>query len=78
MEKQRYFDSKINKIGWAVFIIGSGPLLLIILLAEIGIWPDPNPNPVGLGIMALFTFWPSIICIIVGTIKWLWEKNVHK
>ena len=74
MAKQKYFSSMINKIGWGLFIVGSGPLLLIIFLAAIGVWPDPNPNPVGLGIMAFFTFWPSIICILTGTYLW-WRNN---
>jgi hypothetical protein len=77
MAKRKYFDSLINKIGWGLFVLGSGPLLLIIFLAKVGIWPDPNPNPVGLGMMAFFTFWPSIICIAIGSITW-WRKKHHE
>jgi hypothetical protein len=35
------------RIGFWLLVIGAGPLISIILLAEIGIWPDPNPNPIG-------------------------------
>lgn len=52
-----------------MFVLGSGPLLAIIVLAAIGLWPDPNPNPVGPGLLAFFTFWPSIICMIIGAIQ---------
>ncbi len=53
---------KLLKVGIVIFIIGSGPLLVTMLL-------DPNSNPVGFGIMAFFTFWPSIILMIVGLVK---------
>jgi len=35
----------------------------------LGLWPDPNPNPVGPGILFGLTFWPAIICIVVGVIR---------
>jgi hypothetical protein len=30
---------------------------------------DPNPNPVGFGILAFLTFWPSVILVIVGVVQ---------
>lgn len=66
---KRWFRSKLFKIGFWMFVIGSGPLLLIILLATLGLWPDPNPNPIGPGLMAFLTFWPSIILMIIGAIS---------
>ena len=65
----RFFANRLFKIGFWLFVIGSGPLLAIIVLAGIGLWPDPNPNPIGLGILAFLTFWPSIICMIVGVVQ---------
>jgi hypothetical protein len=64
----RYFANRLFKVGFWVFVLGSGPLLAIIALAAIGLWPDPNPNPVGPGLLA-FTFWPSIISMIIGAIQ---------
>jgi hypothetical protein len=55
--------------GLILFILGSGPLLAVILLAGLGLTKDPNPNPVGFGILAFFTFWPSIILMIVGVVQ---------
>ena len=37
--------------------------------AKIGILEDPNPNPILFGIMAMFTFWPSLLLILIGVIK---------
>jgi hypothetical protein len=51
-------------IGLILFILGSGPLLTVILLAWLGATKDPNPNPVGFGILAFLTFWPSVILVI--------------
>ena len=52
--------------GAILFVIGSGPLLTIMALAGLGLTEDPNPNPVGCGILAMFTFWPSLILMLVG------------
>jgi len=42
-------------IGVVLLVVGTGPLLVAVLYA----WSqgDPNPNPVGPGICAMFTFW---------------------
>jgi hypothetical protein len=61
-----YLRSKLVVAGIVVLILGSAPLLFIIIAAKLGLWPDPDPNPVGPGIIFFFTFWPSIICIIIG------------
>lgn len=58
--------SRVFWTGLILFILGSGPLLLVILLAWLGVTDDPNPNPIGLGILAFLTFWPSVIMMIVG------------
>ena len=65
----RLFANRLFKIGFWLFVLGSGPLLAIIVLAGIGLWPDPDPNPVGPGLLAFFTFWPSIICMIIGAVQ---------
>ena len=37
-------------------------------LTKIGILDDPNPNPIIFGLMAMITFWPSLILIVIGII----------
>jgi hypothetical protein len=37
------------------------------LFAKIGILEDPNP--ILFGIMAMFTFWPSLLLILIGVIN---------
>ena len=60
---------KLTKIGIIILIIGSGPLFSVMLFAKIGILDDPNPNPIIFGLMAMITFWPSLILILIGIIK---------
>ena len=58
------FGSRVLWVGLALLVLGTGPLLASVLYA----WSrgDTNPNPVGPGILAMFTFWPSVILIVVG------------
>jgi len=61
-------------IGLAVFCVGSGPLLSTLLLAWLGVTDDPDPNPVGFGILAFLTFWPGVGLMIVG-IVWSFSRQ---
>jgi len=66
MTSSEYWRSGLVKAGVLLLVFGTGPLLFIIVAAAIGLWPDPNPNPVGPGLLAGLTFWPGLICLIVG------------
>ena len=65
---QRYCDSKLLRRGLALLVIGTGPLLCVMAAAKLGMTHDPNPNPVGFGILAGLTLWPAVIMIVVGVI----------
>jgi hypothetical protein len=43
--------------------------MLIIVAAKLGFLHDPNPNPIGPGILCGFTFSPAIICIVIGVVR---------
>ena len=64
-----YLQSRLVKAGLVLLFVGVGPLLFIVVAAAIGLWPDPNPNPIGPGLLFFFTFWPAIICIIIGIVR---------
>jgi hypothetical protein len=66
---RHYLKSGWVRIGLALLVLGSGPLWTIILLAALGWWPDPNPNPIGPGLLFFFTVWPAIICLGVGVLR---------
>ena len=61
--------NKLTRIGLIFFLVGSGPLLLFMLFVKIGLLQESNPNPILFGIMAMVTFWPSILLILIGVIK---------
>jgi hypothetical protein len=68
MDSPRFKFSRLFWIGLALFALGTGPLLLIVVAAEIGLTSDPNPNPIGPGLLAFFTFWPAVILIVSGLV----------
>ena len=64
-----YLHSKLVLVGLGLLFFGSGPLLGIIIAAKLGLWPDPDPNPIGPGLLAALTFWPGVICLGVGIMR---------
>jgi hypothetical protein len=71
---QECLKSRLVQIGLGLFVFGCGPLLFIIGVAAVGLWPDPHPNPIGPGLLAFFTFWPSVICIVIGVAR-VWRAG---
>ena len=69
-----YFENRLFKIGFWLLVLGSGPLVGIIVLASVGLWPDPNPNPIGPGLLFFFTFWPAVICLGIGAVQ-VWRRR---
>ena len=67
--RMRLIDSRTFLAGASLFVLGSGPLLAIIVAAQLGLTSDPNPNPIGPGILAGITFWPSLALMLAGAIK---------
>ena len=63
---REYLQSRLVQVGLGLLILGTCPLLFIIVAAAVGLWPDPNPNPIGPGLLAFLTFWPSVICLGIG------------
>jgi hypothetical protein len=61
--------SRLVRVGLVLLILGTGPLLFIIAAAAVGLWPDPDPNPIGPGLLAAVTFWPAVICIAGGVVR---------
>jgi hypothetical protein len=64
-----YLQSAWVKFGLGLLLLGAAPLTFIIVAAAIGLWPDPNPNPIGPGLLFFFAFWPAVICILIGVIR---------
>lgn len=69
MNLKQYLQSGWVRLGLLLLVLGSAPLWGIVLLASLGLWPDPNPNPIGPGLLFFFTVWPSVICLVVGIVR---------
>ena len=72
-----YLQSRWVQVGLVLLIVGSGPLVFIIVAAAFGLWPDPNPNPIGPGLLFFFTFWPALICILIGVTRVRMLRRQH-
>jgi hypothetical protein len=72
-----YLQSTWTKVGLGLLLVGSGPLLFIILAAAVGLWPDPSPNPIGPGLLFFLTFWPAVICIVIGVVR-VRRRKLHQ
>lgn len=66
---KKYLQNRWVRIGLVLIGVGWSPLFTIILLAGIGVWPDPNPNPIGPGLLFFFAAWPAIICLLIGIVQ---------
>ena len=74
---KEYLNNRLFKIGVIIALVGWTPLLLIIVLALIGLWPDPNPNPIGPGLLFFFSFWPGVVCLGIGAIQVRRARSQH-
>jgi hypothetical protein len=64
-----YLKSPLVRTGLVIVLLGTGPLVVILLAAAVGLWPDPNPNPVAFGMLAGITFWPGLLCVLIGAVR---------
>ena len=64
-----YWQSWWVRTGVGLLLVGTAPLVFIIVAAAVGLWPDPSPNPIGPGLLFFFTFWPAMLCVVVGVIR---------
>ena len=60
---------KIFWWGLALLLLGTGPLLAIIAAAALGLTSDPNPNPIGPGLLSFVTLWPALAMISAGLLR---------
>ena len=54
-------------VGIAVLVLGVGPLLAILLAARMGWTSDPNPNPIGPGMLAMCSAPAGLALAALGT-----------
>jgi hypothetical protein len=60
---------KLFWIGIALLVLGTGPLIAVIVAASLGLTRDPDPNPIGFGLLAAVTFWPGVAVTAIGVLQ---------
>jgi hypothetical protein len=66
-----YLRSWWVRAGLTLLLLGAAPLVTIIVAANVGLWPDPNPNPVGPGMLFFFSGILATGCLAIGAV-WVW------
>jgi hypothetical protein len=49
-------------------------LFSVLIAAKLGLTKDPNPNPLGLGILAMLTFWPGLLTAAAVALR-VWREK---
>jgi catechol 2,3-dioxygenase-like lactoylglutathione lyase family enzyme len=71
---RRRSGRSLIRLGTIIFLLGTGPLFLVILLSKLGVG-DPNPNPIGPGLLGLLTFCPSVFMVAMGVVRLREERR---
>jgi len=61
-----FWKSRFFVVGALLVVLGSGPLVAVMVLSGLGLTKDPNPNPIGFGLLAFLTFWPGVVLMLLG------------
>ena len=72
-QRAAYLSSWWVRAGLTLLLLGAAPLVAIIVAAKIGLWPDPNPNPVGPGLWFVLTGVLATGCLAIGAV-WVWVE----
>ena len=70
-QRATYLRSWWVRTGLTLLLLGSAPLVAIIAAAKVGLWPDPNPNPIGPGMLFFFAGVLATGCLAIGAV-WVW------
>jgi len=63
-----FWKSRFFVAGALLVVLGSGPLVAVMVLSSLGLTKDPNPNPIGFGLLAFLTFWPGVVLMLLGIV----------
>lgn len=53
-------------VRWGLFALSLGIVPLLAVLAAQGLGLVEDPNPVGLGLLFMLTFWPGLAMLVAG------------
>ena len=68
-QRSTYFQSTWIRAGAVVLILGALPLLAVGAAASLGLTRDPNPNPVGFGLLFFAAGVVACLLVLVGIVR---------
>jgi hypothetical protein len=68
-QRVSYFQSNWLRAGVAVIAVGSLPLMLTILATDLHLLTDPNPNPVGFGVLFFLSVLLGSVLVLAGMVR---------
>jgi len=71
--RARWSGARLLAAGLALLVLGTGPLLTIVALSSLG-RVAADPNPMGPGLLAFFSFWPAVGISAVGIKRIIAER----
>jgi hypothetical protein len=65
-------------VGLILLVLGTGPLVFVMVAGKLGFGNDPNPNPIIHGMLAGLTFYPALGLVIWGLYRRRTNKKTFK
>ncbi len=73
--RKRYLRSWLLRAGAGCIVILALPLLMVGMAATLGLTRDPNPNPIGFGLLFVVGALIGAALALVGVVKTWWQFN---
>ena len=61
--------SRWVRAGLLIVLISAAPLLLVATASSFGLWPDPAPNPIGLGLLLVAGGALGTVVAAIGVVR---------
>lgn len=75
-DRRVYFRSPWIRGGIALICLGVLPLLIMVLLSWLGLLQDPNPNPIGFGLLFVTMGFIGCLTILIGIIRHSRQRSI--
>ena len=62
-----YLADWVFTTGLALLVLGTGPLLITLLLEQLGLQLAAQPNSIGPGLLSFLTLWPGVALTALGS-----------
>ncbi len=66
--RRRFLESWLVRVGLAVFVLCPLPLVGVIAASSLGLTSDPNPNPIGFGLLFAAGGVVATVLLTAGTL----------